>query len=110
MNRNKNLPLSEVTFYILLALIKPCHGYLIMQKVEMLSDGQVRIAAGTLYGAIENLLKLRLIQPLESDDPRRKTYVISNAGREILNLDLSRMRHMISVAEISIREERDDMV
>jgi len=99
-----------VTFYILLALIELCHGYLIMQKVEMLSDGQVRIAAGTLYGDIENLLKLRMIGPLESDDPRRKTYVISHAGREILNLDMSRMRHMISVAEISMQEERDDTV
>lgn len=42
-----------------------------MQKVGELSDGEVRIAAGTLYGAIENLLKLKFIQPVQSDDSRR---------------------------------------
>ena len=56
MNRDKSLPLTETTYYILLALLKPAHGYLIMQKVEVLSNQQVQIAAGTLYGAIENLL------------------------------------------------------
>ncbi|MBE6072007.1 MAG: PadR family transcriptional regulator, partial [Clostridium butyricum] len=48
--------------YILLSLKEPSHGYAIMQKVEELSDGRVRIAAGTMYGAIENLLKQKLIR------------------------------------------------
>ncbi|EHI68654.1 transcriptional regulator, PadR domain protein [Streptococcus ictaluri 707-05] len=56
MKRHKNLPLTETTSYILLALLEPGHGYHIMQKVEEMSDGDVRIAAGTMYGAIENLL------------------------------------------------------
>lgn len=58
MKRNKHLPLTETTYYILLALLEPAHGYHIMQKVEDMSDGDVKIAAGTMYGAIENLLKL----------------------------------------------------
>lgn len=98
MNRNKNLPLTEIIFYILLALSEPSHGYLIMQKVEELSDGQVKIAAGTLYGAIENLLKLKFIQPLESEDPRRKVYGLTEAGKDILKMELDRMKYMISVA------------
>jgi DNA-binding PadR family transcriptional regulator len=52
MKRNKSLPLTETVFYILLALKQPMHGYLIMQEVEELSKGDVRIAAGTLYGAV----------------------------------------------------------
>lgn len=99
MNRNKNLPLSEINFYILLALFEPAHGYRIMQKVEELSDGQVRIAAGTLYGAIENLLNLQFIQSLESDDPRRKVYGLTAAGKEILKMDLQRIKHMLAEAE-----------
>jgi len=99
MNRNKNLPLSEVTFYILLALSEPAHGYRMMQQVEELSDGQVRVAAGTLYGAIETLLKQRLIEPLESEDSRRKVYGLTDAGRQVLIMDLERMKHMISMAE-----------
>lgn len=98
MNRNSNLPLTETTFYILLALFKPAHGYAIMQKVEELSNNQVKIAAGTLYGAIDNLLKLNLIELVKTEDSRRKIYVITEKGREILLLDLERMQHMISIA------------
>lgn len=81
MNRDKNLPLTETTYYILISLLEPAHGYIIMQKVEELSDHQVKIAAGTLYGAIENLLKQKLIQSVKSEDKRRKTYVITDAEK-----------------------------
>lgn len=103
MNRNKNLPLTETVYYILLALLEPAHGYLVMQKVEELSDGKVRIAAGTLYGAIENLIKLKFIQPVESSDARRKVYLITEAGKEILLLDFERMRHMIKITENNLK-------
>lgn len=99
MRRNKHLPLTETVYYILLALLEPAHGYLIMQKVEELSNGEVRLAAGTLYGAIQNLLKLKFIRPIESDDSRRKVYAITEAGKEILRLDFERMKHMIKVME-----------
>ena len=98
MDRNKNLPLSEINFYILLALHEPAHGYRIMQLVEELSGGDVRIAAGTLYGALENLLKQRLIQPLASEDSRRKVYGLTPAGVETLKMDLERLEHMLTVA------------
>ena len=68
-----------------------------MQKVEELSDGQVRLAAGTLYGAIENLLKKGFIVSMPSDDVRRKVYAISQAGEQILHADYQRMAHMLSV-------------
>ncbi len=97
MVRDKHLPLTETVYYILLAVVEPAHGYLIMQKVEELSGGQVRMAAGTLYGALENLVKLKFIQPVASEDSRRKVYVITNRGLEILGLDLERMKHMIDV-------------
>jgi len=99
MNRDKNLPLTETTYYILLALLEPSHGYLIMQKVEELSNQQVKIAAGTLYGAIENLLKQNLIQSVKSEDSRRKVYVITQKGKEVLQLDFERMNHMISITK-----------
>ncbi|UJF33372.1 PadR family transcriptional regulator [Paenibacillus hexagrammi] len=97
MERDRQLPLTETVYYILLAVIEPAHGYLIMQKVEELSGGQVRMAAGTLYGAIENLVKLKFIQPVASEDSRRKVYAITNKGLDILRLDLERMQHMIAV-------------
>ena len=47
--------LTEAVFYILLSLDTPLHGYGIMQNVERLSGGRVRLAAGTLYGALATL-------------------------------------------------------
>jgi DNA-binding PadR family transcriptional regulator len=99
MNRDKNLPLTETTYYVLLSLIEPAHGYIIMQKVEELSNQQVKIAAGTLYGAIENLLKQGLIESVKSEDKRRKTYVITDKGKEVLRLDMLRMQHMIGITK-----------
>ena len=99
MKRNKNLPLTETVYYILLALTEPTHGYILMQKVEELSDGQVRIAAGTMYGAIEHLLKKGLIISVPSDDVRRKVYAISKDGEDVLRLDYQRMHHMIKITD-----------
>lgn len=99
MKRDRNLPLTETVYYILLALLEPAHGYLIMQKVEELSGGEVRMAAGTLYGAIENLLKLRFIRPVEGEDSRRKVYVITDEGKKVLRLDFERMNHMVKITE-----------
>ncbi len=99
MNRDKNLPLTETTYYVLLALLEPAHGYLIMQKVEELSNQQVKIAAGTLYGAIDNLLKLKLIQSVKSEDKRRKVYLVTEKGKAVLRLDFERMCHMISITK-----------
>jgi DNA-binding PadR family transcriptional regulator len=99
MKRDRNLPLTETIYYILLALIEPAHGYLIMQKVEELSDGEVRMAAGTLYGAVENLLKLKFIKQVESDDNRRKVYIITEEGKRILLLDFERMKRIIDTTK-----------
>ena len=70
MRREKLLPLTETAYYILLALLEPAHGYAVMQKIEALSEGQVRIAAGTLTGFREPGRK-RLIGPVKGR-PRRK--------------------------------------
>lgn len=98
MNLNKYLPLTETTFYIMLALTEPSHGYATMQKVEELSNGKVRIAAGTMYGAIENLTKQKLIEAVETEDKRRKVYQLSETGRAVLRLEVERLQHMLAVA------------
>ncbi len=108
MNRDKNLPLTETIYYILLALLEPAHGYAIMQKVEQLSGGQVRLAAGTMYGAIENLLKKKLIVSLHSVDPRRKIYVISDLGKKVLFDDYRRMVNMIALTKQLTKEVLDN--
>lgn len=98
MNLNKLLPLSETTYYILLSLLSPSHGYAIMQNVESLSEGKVKIAAGTLYGAIENLLKQNMIVPVGNYDNRRKVYALTPTGTELLNMEYQRMVNLIRIS------------
>jgi len=106
MDLEKHLPLTETTYYILLSLLEPSHGYMMMQKVEEMSNQKVKIAAGTMYGAIENLLKQQLIKSVKSTDKRRKTYAITEKGLEVLKLDCARMRHMVQITENLISDSQ----
>lgn len=99
MNYNKLLPLTETTFYIMLSLIQPSHGYAIMQNVEQLSHQKVKVAAGTLYGAIENLLKQKLIVEVKSEDKRRRVYTLTPEGRALLRLETQRLKHLVRIAQ-----------
>ena len=89
----KYLPLSEATYYIMLALDKPLHGYAVMQKVEQLSKGTVRIGPGTLYGAFTSLEKEKLIEKVD-ENRRRKTYLLTYKGRKVLKEQVSRLEIM----------------
>src|SRR5699024_4696460 len=97
MKLDKHLPRTDTTLYILISLFESSDGYIRMQKVESLSHGRVKIAAGTMYGAIEYLLKQALIKSVESADKRRKTYIITEKGIEVVKLDCARMKHMTEV-------------
>lgn len=98
--KHKLLPLSETMHYILLALREPLHGYAIMQKIERMSKGNVILAAGTLYGAIENLSKQGWIEPVPGETGRRKIYQITHAGEEILEMEKRRLQHILSLYEM----------
>lgn len=98
--KHKLLPLSETMHYILLALREPFHGYAIMQKVEQMSKGQVILAAGTLYGAIDNLSKHGWIKQA-GENGRRKVYQITAQGEEILAQEKQRLNHILSLYEMS---------
>lgn len=91
-----NTALTEAVYYILLSLTEPMHGYGIMQNVESLSNGRVRLAAGTLYGAISSLLEKGWITALPGEkDSRKKEYMITENGRKVLESELLRLRELI---------------
>ena len=91
-----NPALTEAVYYILLSLTEPLHGYGIMQNVEYLSHGRVKLAAGTLYGAITTLLEKGWIGALPGDsDSRKKEYIITELGREMLYGELARLRELL---------------
>ncbi|KQQ32680.1 PadR family transcriptional regulator [Duganella sp. Leaf126] len=97
MDANKYLPLTESTFYILLSLDEPRHGYGIMQRVSEMSDGEVRIGPGTLYGAFNMLEKQKLIAMVREED-RRKIYALTTEGRTVLQAQLARTRRLLDNA------------
>lgn len=91
-----NATLTEAVYYILLSLMKPMHGYGIMQNVEQLSNGRVKLAAGTLYGAISSLLEKGWISALPGEkDSRKKEYQITAHGTQILESELLRLQELI---------------
>lgn len=92
-----NAALTEAVYYILLSLLTPLHGYGIMQNVQALSGGRVQLAAGTLYGAINTLLEKGWITALPgSRDSRKKEYQITEAGRQALIAELSRLEELLA--------------
>ena len=103
----KSEPMSESYYYILLCLAKGAnHGYGIMQEAERMSNGRVKLAAGTLYGAINGLLDRGWIKAVPgAEDSRRKEYALTEAGREALNRELDRLRELVENGEIVLGGE-----
>lgn len=100
MNLNKFLPITETTYYIMLSLLEPLHGYGIMQQVQTLSQEHVQIAPGTMYGALENLKKQKLIRDVpELSEKRRKVYQLTDLGKEVLILEYHRMQNLINISK-----------
>ncbi|TYP79423.1 PadR family transcriptional regulator [Paenibacillus methanolicus] len=97
-NTRDLLPLTEAFYYILVSLYaSPSHGYGMMQDVERLSGGRVKIGAGTLYTALNNLMKKGLIIPSDGveADSRRKTYAITPFGKQVVMAEMERLEELL---------------
>ncbi len=101
--------LTEATFYILLSLYRPQHGYGIMQQAEALSGGRVRLAAGTLYGALNSLMEKQWIVQL-SPEPgsRRKDYQLTPLGLKVLLQEMDRLKELVKNGEAILGGEKHE--
>ena len=102
---NDFLPLTPAIAHILLALAdQDRHGYAIMQEVERLTDGGVRMGPGTLYGTIKRMLASRLLEEADDrpdpdlDDERRRYYRETPLGRAVLEAETARMATLVGAA------------
>ena len=91
--RKVYVPMTETGFYILYCLQAPNHGYGIVQKVEKLTNGEIRLAPGTMYGSLSKMEKDGLISFVCEED-KRKIYKITDLGREVLDLELKRINRL----------------
>lgn len=99
---DKNLPLTEALFYILLAVRKPNHGYGITQEIEDLTKGRVTLGPGTLYGAIQSLVKKDWIRIYSEDTESRKKkeYLITDEGRVVFEAEKARLTELVKNAAL----------
>jgi DNA-binding PadR family transcriptional regulator len=100
------LPLTSTVFHILLSLAdQERHGYGIMQEVEAMTRGQIRMGPGTLYGAIKRMLSANLIVESDErpdpghDDERRRYYRLTALGQRVLGAEAQRLSHLVNVAQ-----------
>lgn len=98
--KNSHTPLTESMFLILASLIQPLHGYGIMQEIEKMSHGRVRMGPGTLYGGLNTLLGKKLIKKLPSvSTGRKKMYRITDTGRTVLQNEYARLKQLVTIYE-----------
>ena len=96
----KYLPLTEATAYTMIALADPLHGYGVMQKVEALSQGTVKLGPGTLYGALKTLQDEKLIDK-EAEEGRRKIYSLTDRGRQVLKEHIRRTEILAEIGQVT---------
>lgn len=97
--------LTETAYYILLSLQKQSHGYAIMQNISAITNGRIKMGAGTLYGALSALNSKKLIKECESDDPARREYIITDEGKAVLKKEIERLEELLNNARTYCTEE-----
>lgn len=92
-------PMTEAMYYILLALLKPGHGYGMMQRIKELSGGRLEMGPGTLYGVLSRMNREGLIT-FTGEEGRRKNYAITEAGRSALLTEYGRLKRLVADGEM----------
>lgn len=97
----KQTPLTEALFYILLSVRKPNHGYGIIQEVQELTDGRVVLGPGTLYGAMQTMTARGWIRIYseETDSRKKKEYIITDTGKQVFAEEKRRLEELLRNAE-----------
>jgi DNA-binding PadR family transcriptional regulator len=87
---------TRAEFHVLLALLGGArHGYGLMQDVEELSAGTLKIGPGTLYTAIKRLHAAGLIAECDADGDRRRCYRLTKHGKTVASEEAQRMSDLL---------------
>ncbi len=92
------VPMTETGYYILFCLQDEMHGYSIVQKVDSITQGEIRLSPGTMYGSLSKMEKDGLIRFVREVD-KRKLYVITSLGKEVLELEQKRIKRLYQTLE-----------
>ena len=105
------LPLSPAALHILLSLAgEDLHGYGIMQEVARQSEGKYKLGPGTLYDNLQKLIRREWLEELGQragdDDPRRRYYRLTLAGRRVLETEIARLAEVVREARARLQIAR----
>lgn len=98
MAREQFQTLTEPMYYILLALTEECCGVDIMDKVKKFSQNRVKVGPGTLYAMLSKFEKNKVIR-MTTEEGRRKSYIITDKGIEMLRKEHERLKDMVRDGE-----------
>ncbi len=94
MARKQLQNLTEPMYYILLCLLKPLHGYGIMQEVDRITNGRVKVGAGTLYALLSRFEKEEIVIKTEVINSK-KNYIITEKGNKLLINEHNRLKQLV---------------
>ena len=98
--RRKYIPMTETTYYTLLAVTSPRHGYAIIQYVESLTKGRLTLGTGTLYTMVGRLTADGVIETVpdkrEDDFRGKKAYLITRECMELLKEETRRLGEQLA--------------
>lgn len=102
MVMDKQQPLTESVFYIMLALRKPNHGYGIIQEIQELTNNRINMGAGTLYGAIQSLEQKGWIAIYSEEEASRKKkeYILTDLGKDVLKIEIARLKELVEHSKL----------
>ncbi len=98
------IPMTETAFYILLCLRNENHGYGIVQTVEKITDGAIRLAPGTMYGSLSKMENDGVIRFVREED-KRKIYIITELGLQVLKIELNRIKKLYKISQEVFQDE-----
>jgi PadR family transcriptional regulator len=100
------MELRRSTYFVLASLLDgPLHGYAIIKRASELSDGEVRLSTGTLFGALDRLVESGLVEAGEEQKVEgrvRRSYTLTQDGHAALTAEAGRMRRAARVVETKV--------
>ncbi len=97
---DKYKPLTESTYYVMIAFLYEKHGYAIKMFLEDKTHGRISLGPGTLYGIINKLNEKNYLTPIEDDEnDKRNSYELTAEGKEVLKNEYERIKEIYTFGE-----------
>jgi len=99
--------LTDVAYLVLLTLTAPCHGYLIMARIEEMTEGDARIGPASLYTTLKKLTDAGFIRLL-AEEVTKKIYHITDEGLEALKVEIDKRERYVKYGKWAMNKYQED--